>query len=467
MLLLLFVAIDFVASNYHYSNLPVDGDLPRVVGPFKWYEKVLQDPIGIDAISKNEHYPAAGRYSCHQFARWWYGPVYKLIHTIVSNPVQSLYVTTTLLVALIHLSFIVLAFFYVKASDKFSIQHFAPIALLSSVFIQYGPFYDCIGFIDRSPLFVIFYALPVTVLLFYFLPFWQNTFKQPNKIPIVQHLLMFILAPILSFSGPLIQPIVLLVGVLYIVGVYAPNSFYNIKKNKALLSHLVFFMLWCIYAFVISRYNSESSIDKALITKYSLLAKGLFRIVSLEKAWPVLLGLLSINTALLIKKSVLPVKKIKAIYSFVLTFCVAYILLLPLGGYRVYREYIIRYDTFIPVSLMMLFLILYTTYHLLQGLNGKLYLGYTVVFLIVISLFTMADSDMETTANYCQQGALYEIIKSDEAQIPIEFKCNLLTWSEADVYDEEHMKGINRCLRRWGFISSEQTVYFTLPESSQ
>lgn len=464
---LLLLAIDFVQSNYHYSNLPMDGDTPRVAAPMIWYQNVLDDPIGIAAITTQEKYSGAGRYVCHAVTQWWFTDVYDLVKKVVGDPVHSIYYTSTLLVALLHLCFICLAYFYTKQNEKFNFKKFIPIALLASVLIQLNSFYDCIGFLDRAIDYVLFYALPITVLLFYLMPFYKNQFAADKKIPLWQYVGLVILAPVLAFSGPLIQPIVFIIALLYFAGIFIKNPFFKIKRNNALLGQLLFFVICCLYAFYVSQFNSESSEYKPLTERYILLAKGLARILTLRIAWALIITFLGFNFYYIMKHKIVKQVKLKAIFWFAIMFCAIYILLLPLGGYRVYREYIIRYDTFIPVTLTFFFLLFYTSYNILNHLRDNKKLYYQLGLFMFCIIFLIADKKTEREANYCQQGQLYEIMASEETVIRKEYKCNVLVWDVRSIYDVENMKAINIMLRRWGILQSAQRVEFYESEPSE
>ena len=459
-LFLIFLVIDFAQSNYHYSNLPIDGDLCRIAAPFKWYEDVMEDPVGIEAITQNKKYAGAARFTCHKSTVWWFKHIPSVINTFVKDNVHVIYYTGTLLVALLHLCFIWLAFQYAKGKEQFNFKKFIPIALLASVLIQYNSYYGSIGIIDRSISYVFFYALPIMALLFYFLPFYKSEQSDNYNLHIVQQLALLILAPILAFSSALVQPVVFLLAAFYFFGIFIPNPFFRIKKNKKLIIHLCFFLAICIYAFYVSKFNSESSVYKPLLERYYLLLKGFYRIMTNNWAWRFILLFLGLNIFLIHRYKLMDWKRLRAILFFVIGICAAYTLLLPLGGYRVYREVIIRYDTFIPVTLGFSFLLFLTTYSVFFNIKKSQWFYYCIGTLLFVFIFFRADRNTEKEANYCQQGHLYEIEKSTEKLIKRPFTCNMMTWSEDDIYNTDNREGINIMLRRWNIIDADQQVEF-------
>lgn len=462
-LFLLFLAIDFVQSNYHYSNLPIDGDLPRIAAPFRWYEDIMADPLGVDAISENKKYAGAGRYISHASTVFWFHKVFKLVAKFSRDHVQAIFMTSTLLVALIHICFIWLAIQYTRTRKKWNLKSAVVIALLASVLIQYNNFYDCIGIIDRSIAYVFFYALPIMVVLIYFLPFFKFQHRKDYRISIWQHVGLIILAPIMAFGCALTQPIVFIISLLYFFGLFIRNPFFKLKKNKGLILQLAFLLVLCLYTFYVSKYNIESEAYKPLAEKYTLLLKGLYRIFTLTLAWPVIILFIAMNCVIFYKHDQLDWKQLRPILFFVLGFCAVYTFLLPLGGYRVYRPYIIRYDTFIPVTLGFIFLLLYTTNNIYKVLTKQSWFIYTIAIFCFALIFYVADNRSEKEANYCQQGTFYEIEKSNEAIIRVPINCNTMTWDISDAFNPEHLGGMNIMFKKWGLITEEQRVEFFKP----
>jgi hypothetical protein len=93
-------------------------------------------------------------------------------------------------------------------------------------------------------------------------------------------------------------------------------------------------------------------------------------------------------------------KRILQLYKWVGIFAVLYILLLPFGGYRIYRPYIIRYDTVIPVTIALLFIYGLSTLFLMKSLASKtryVYISGVIVFLLI---FKIADKPAD---NSCEK----------------------------------------------------------------
>ena len=95
------------------------------------------------------------------------------------------------------------------------------------------------------------------------------------------------------------------------------------------------------------------------------------------------------STKLLINIAVIRIKnkddsdsrKIIQLLKFIGLFALIYLLLLPLGGYREYRPYIIRRDTFMPIWMLLFFFYGITTLHIVKNVRMKLKKFYYLVLL--------------------------------------------------------------------------------------
>jgi CDP-diglyceride synthetase len=105
---------------------------------------------------------------------------------------------------------------------------------------------------------------------------------------------------------------------------------------------------------------------------------------------------------------------------------VFYIFLLPLGGYRPYRPDIIRYDTFMPITIALLYLVGRSTFLASEIIQRKkLYYSFLTV---IFAIFMYADKP-QFNDNDCQYERMIELKNSKELITVFDNKCNLLTWS--------------------------------------
>jgi hypothetical protein len=121
-------------------------------------------------------------------------------------------------------------------------------------------------------------------------------------------------------------------------------------------------MIFSLYVYYLGTFNVESAPNADapdLLARYKLLFQGIYILLTYMPG----LSLLLIYTIIL---SFILNRHYKSMYApfqkehlILLAIIIVYIALLPLGGYRPYRPYIIRSDTSLP-ALAVLFFHLYT-----------------------------------------------------------------------------------------------------------
>ena len=120
-------------------------------------------------------------------------------------------------------------------------------------------------------------------------------------------------------------------------------------------------------------------------------------------------------------------------------FALVYILLLPFGGYRPYRPYIVRYDTFMPVNVSLIFFFGITTFLLLKNLTGNLKKRYSFLIVVVILTFTFSDYK-GIGKNKCERAAFEKMATSDEDIISIPKDCFVMSWQNNFDYKQSEKR---------------------------
>jgi hypothetical protein len=141
-------------------------------------------------------------------------------------------------------------------------------------------------------------------------------------------------------------------------------------------------------------------------------------------------------------------------WFFILSF--VYILLLPLGGYRSYRFYIIRMDTIMPVTLGMMLFYSFSTFHIIKNVlfRGKV-IYYTAV-IIFSGIFINADTTTEKQ-NICEKNALEKISQSKEEIILLDNGCSVMSWGPTKNYRDSEVKTE---LLRVGGVTKEKKYFY-------
>lgn len=458
-LLALALLVHLVLSALHYYHLPIDGDYPRIGLPFRWYEDVMADPWGFQATWHGKMYAGAGRYFCHAANYVWFHKVYAFIHSLVSDPIKSVYLTTASAAMVVHGLFLWVVQGYVFVQKNSGWFHRVLLLLLSSVFIQYNALYESIGLIDRSPSYIFFYGLPLMLMALFFMPLYR-AYQKNNAVSLRWTLMACVFALPLSLSSVLVQPIYFVACAVGALAWFHPmaSKWRAFLKQPRVYIGLGVFLLCCLYAFYVARFNSEKNTSIELGQRYLLLFKGLWHLVSRNWIWPVLLAFVGLNTFLL--KYLSPSVR-QAVYhrGMVLgLFVMLYIFLLPLGGYRSYRPLIVRYDVIIPVSLAAIYFYLHSSMKLLAHLAIETKKNYVWgIGLMSIGLFA-SSFPLKLKAHEEQKQVLLHLMQQTDTLVPMPTHCNVGTWSTNDYNDEYIMDMLTRSFRAWGVLKPYQTL---------
>jgi hypothetical protein len=186
------------------------------------------------------------------------------------------------------------------------------------------------------------------------------------------------------------------------------------------------------------------------------LPAGLYYIFTQKPGMWLLLLMILINLFLISKLSQTgETRNMFSLIKWLSLFCLLYTLLLPLGGYRLYRPNIIRVDTFIPVILCMFFIYGITTLYLLESYRSKFSSVYKIAVILLLLAFTWADQPMHETA--CERNAMEKIAQSTEKIVALDNDCLVMSWRK--IYDYHESQWQAEMLMRWR-ITKEKKLFF-------
>ncbi|WP_156126425.1 hypothetical protein [Hymenobacter sp. DG25B] len=393
--LALFVLADLVYSFIQNYQLPLDGDLAAIVMPGPGYARVLQDPFGWAAFTQNAHYGAPNRYFAHALLSGYFRHVPLWLQAFLS-PIDSVYAAAALFKTLTQALLLYVLVQYSKAITKS--QRYARYWLAAALWVplfQGAGYNGQMGIIDHSITYTCFYAFPLVLLLFWLLPYFRAAVGNDTVGPFtdLQVVVLGLMAIVLAFNGPVIPGAIVVLGIMILVG--AGYHLFTGGTASAIVSRLggrrgmgllLFFGLLCLYSLYIGRNNSENPVDgPTLWERYKLLPLGVFYQVTGKLGLPLLLLFCLLNNQLL--KRFLPdhaaARHLRMVLRWVGWFALGYVLLLPLGGYRVYRPYLLRRDTVLPVILALVAFYGISSYYLLTYLPARAkawYAGAVLVF---------------------------------------------------------------------------------------
>lgn len=436
---------DIGYSAYQHYHMPIGGDMAEVVmpSPGNGYYQVLQDPFGLNVLVKNESYPNPNRFFAHWSASAYFLNIPLLLQNF-TDPIGSIYLAIAIAKTMIQLLIIYLLAVYISNKTKISDHRFLLAALLVTPFFQAAGFCRTLGIIDQSVIYTFFYALPLGLLMLFFLPFYRALFfNKKIKYGTARIVLLALLVIFLSLNGPLIPGVVLIICPLILLilwinnyrdsGVMKPSIkkiSLSVKKIPGLmLIMFLFFSLLSLYSLYIGR-NNSLSLDESIpmLDRYLKIPEGLYNLLTKKIAFPLLLSSIIIN-AMIIRFHYKNEEgyKIVRLCRWIGIFSIIYILLLPFGGYRGYRENIVRYDTIMPVTLALVYLFGLTSRFLVENIALKFRTVYLTGIAAVLIIFTVADQ-LKPGPYECERQAIMEIAASDENPVSLDSDCPVMDW---------------------------------------
>jgi len=148
--------------------------------------------------------------------------------------------------------------------------------------------------------------------------------------------------------------------------------------------------------------------------------------------------------------------KILSVLKWIGIFSLAYILLLPLGGYRPYRPETIRYDTFMPVTAALIFYFGYSTCFVLKHFIHKNRPYYIAAISISLLIFAYSDTG-GLKKNSCEKRALKVIASSPDKIVKVKTNCTVFSWSFITDYRQTEEKG--ELFYLWNITDEKKMFY--------
>lgn len=468
-ILLSLLLADVIYSLIQHYHMPLEGDMACIITPSDGYKHLMSDPLGISAL-KGDVYPGTNRF----FAHWTMATYFKIapfVCQLVINPIDSIYLSNAIAKTGIQLFLILLLALYISRSRNIFSKDFLIAAILVTPLFQAWGFNKYIGIIDKSITYTFFYALPLGLLMLFFLPFYNASMENRNVK--LHPLIIILLIPFivyLSLNGPLNPAVVLLICPLFIlnrfcnlyfssseIGVLSKinYSFKNVSKVELFL--FVFFSILCLYSIYIGRFNSENfNKTLSLSDRYALLPKGIYQQLKSTGTLLILL-VIGINSLIIYRlKQDEEAKRIITILKWIIVFSIIYTLLLPFGGYREYRPLIVRWDTFMPVNLCLFYFYGISTLFILNKYISTLKIVYTCGITAILLIFTLKDK-VDYNASTCEKESLKIIAKSTEKIVLIESNCSVMSWGKITNYEDSKFN--TQYLKYIGVLKEEKYYY--------
>ena len=461
---------DSVYTFFQFYWLPLDGDMSHLIMPDQWHEQLMKDPLGFQALFFHERYYGPNRF----FIMWPFSKYFKTVPLLLQSflsPIESVYVACAIAKLTIQLLLVWLLAFYASGTGNLRESRFVVCAAIIIPLFQNNGFYTTMGIIDQSITYAFFYAFPMIFLLLLFLPFYrQFILKNQTHIGLLTRIALFLISIPLALSGPLISPIILLVTSLTLFSFWLSNlkkttGHFFVRCIKAVsmidtftLCFFLYLSIINIYSLYIGSYNNENFAETIpLSERFYALPLGLQRMFTLNIGFAMLLTVvvISLLNILAVNKETVK-RRTLTVLKFSSILILLYRLLLTLGGYRFYRPFIIRYDTLLPVTLTLIFLLTTFALQLLTESDSTIKKVYATWLVSVLIVFTITDHPF-TNSNRCEKNALKKMAASSEQVIEFNKDCHIMEWSE--ITDPEKSRTNAEMIHYWR-ITDQVRLYY-------
>ena len=169
-LLFFFLLLDVGYSFLQHYFMPLDGDLATsvLISEYSAYKPLMNDPFGFGIIARDTSWPNPNRFFGH-----WFLSVYMrhvpLILQAFASPINSVYLACAIIKTLIQVAFIYLLAGYISGKWNAYNRQFILAAILITPLLQASGYNSYMGIIDQSITYTFFYALPLCLLLLFYL----------------------------------------------------------------------------------------------------------------------------------------------------------------------------------------------------------------------------------------------------------------------------------------------------------
>jgi len=473
LLLITLLLADIGYSFLQHYHTPFDGDMAGGIVPAEDVKPILESPFGIKIFTEHTTYPNPNRFFCYWSFYKYFNNVPLFLQNFTS-PINSAYLSCALAKTIIQVIIIFLLSLFISGGIfKFD---FLVAAIFITPLFQTNGYRSYMGIIDPSTTYTFFYALPTIFILIYFAPLFLKHFYglELKRLKYIKYLWIPI-ALISSLSGPLNPGISLVVSLLIFTHYFTQNLSNSDNKNvfsrlKYVIQnipndyyyYLIPISVFSLYSLFLGRFNSIDLSNKMpLSVLYSRLPQGIYYSFTQKLGFPILFLILTINTLIIhYKFRTKEGKKILNTFKWIGFFALMYILLLPLGGYREYRPYVLRYDTIIPITLSLMFIFAKTTMFILSKFSNRNKYWYIPLVVLVIFVFTNSD-EPKFDKNSCERNAILQIASSTEPIVKIDDNCTVLSWTIIENPQESELK--TKLLKIWRIIDDDKLFYQKSP----
>ncbi|MBE2289494.1 MAG: hypothetical protein IAE95_08070 [Chitinophagaceae bacterium] len=467
---LLFLIANFAFAFYQHYHAILDGDMSLVAVPAPNFVRVLHDPLGLGVLLHGDHYNATNRFVLHAsiYAHFRTWPFFFQKFT---DPISSVYLASALAKTVWQIAFTYLIGVYVSGSFRiFNGRFLLAAVLLTPLFQNCGYVWD-IGIIDPPISYAFSYAFSVLLVGIFFLPFFLLLFHKRNISfgPLLTGVLL-VLSWAVAFNGPVSAPVIILgCGFMWLELFrqrWVKNSGASLNSRltttikelpKPVMFITGFAVLMAFYSFYVGKNNIENFTQQmSLAARYQRLPSSIIHMFSGE-GLVLLMSMIGVNLAVLASAGTTESRKMLRLFVWIAIFASAYMLLLPLGGYRFYRPQIVRRDVMVPVTTALIAFYVLSAYYLITNIRPVQFKLYLFIVLIPLARLFLADKMFNQFDNSCERRAMSMLAAAKEKVVELPGDCTVMEWYK--VTTPADSKKNTDMMRVLGIISEEKLYY--------
>jgi len=191
--------------------------------------------------------------------------------------------------------------------------------------------------------------------------------------------------------------------------------------------------------------------------RYLQMPRGIYSMY-FNKAMALVSLLVLANITILIRNKKDPAaQRILRLFPWIILFSIVYTLLLPLGGYRSYRPYIVRRDTMEPVLIAVFIFYGISTLYILKHITTPNYKKLYTGSLAILLLYFVVSNNNNKFDNSCERSSLQQLAASKEKIVHLNADCDVFYWGK--VTDYQDSKTVTGLLLRYKIINEEKYFY--------
>ncbi|QQR84865.1 MAG: hypothetical protein IPJ76_09540 [Flavobacteriales bacterium] len=454
LLALALLSADLGLAFFQYYTTPMDGDMAAGILPNWDVQMIFDDPFGIGVILGGEGHPNPNRVVAHWTFMQYYQHCPIVLQSFV-DPISSVYLASALAKLVCHIAFLLLISLVALSGPMRTARNILVSMALLSPLVQFKGFNWSMGLVANSPAYLFFYAIPC-LWLFAALLGYRSLLH--GRTSILRLLLLGTSCVLLPFSGPLIPGLILIAAATFVAYRWLVAQTSTSTPPRVALVMLAVSVLLSAYSLYLGTFNTtyEEGIP-TVWERYGRLPAGIGEVMKDNIGLPLLLLAAVVNTALLWITTGANGRSVLRSHVPWLLVAALYIALIPLGGWRPYRDNLLRSDTLLPVTFILLYVVASGCWAIQQQRAQWRWLHMTAM-LAGVAVFANADFHFEV-ANACERRALEAIRDADGPEAVLKDHCGVMSW-DAGTAGEAGSELNARLLEMWRITDRYRTYRY-------